>query len=171
MRYKKLQFFIYKLSAYLYLFKSLKFKNVIDSFKKIFDEKDNRDMNIESKLIILRNSFSILTNLLAEIDKSLSYVDKLKEQIKQGNIDNEDKIRELYVYDYLINSIMEVRELWELLMKMTNEYLKLQIRNDQFAYYFEVQQKLYFIHKYVLSIEILSDRKIVKNTKGEYLIK
>lgn len=168
MKYKKLQFFIYKLSASLYLFRSFKFKNVIDSFKIIFEEKDSRDMNIESKLISLKSSFNILTKLLVEIDQSLGFFNKLREQIEQGTIDSEEKFRELYVYDYLINSIREIRELWELLMKMTNEYLKMQIKNDQFVYYFEIQQKLFCIHKYVLSIEIITDKKSINKKSKNY---
>lgn len=153
------------MSAVLYLFKSLKFKNVVDAFKKVFEEKDERDMNLESKLLYLRSSFEIICKLLKEIDEKLSLVKNLKDQIKQGFIKDEERARELYVYDYLCDSINEVKELWELLMKMTYEYSKLQIKNDQFAYYFDVQQKLYCVHRYILSIDIIPNKNVI-NKEG-----
>lgn len=166
MKYKKISFFIFKMSAHLYLFRSLKFKNIIAAYKKILEENDDIGMNIESKLTLLQSSFNIINVLLKSIDKSLGFTDKLKEQIKQSIIDNEEKQRELYIYDYIINSLLEIRELWEILMKITNEYLKLQIKNEQFAYYFEIQQKLHCIHRYVISIDIIPDNNLIKQLKN-----
>ncbi len=135
----------------------------MDAYKKIFEEKDSMDNNIEFKLLSLSNSFNILNKLITEIDKPLEYLKNLKEQINLKIITNEEKYSELYIYKYLISSIKQIRELWVLLMKMTFEYLKLQIKNNQFAYYFEVQQKLYCIHRYILSINILPEKNMETN--------
>jgi hypothetical protein len=157
MKYKKLTFFIYKLSGHLYLLRSLKFKDVIDTFNKIFNDSDEIGMNIELKLTKLKSSFSIISKLLNTIEESLSYLDKLKLQIENIGYKDEGIGRELYVYNYLINSIIEIKTLWEIIMKMTNQYLTIQLKNENFSYYFKMHEKLYCIHRYVNSLEIIPE--------------
>jgi hypothetical protein len=157
MKYKKLTFFIFKLSGHLFLLRSLKFKDVIDTFNKIFNDSDEIGMNIELKLTKLKSSFSIISKLLNTIDESLSYLDKLKTQIEKTGYNDVGIGRELYVYNYLINSIIEIKTLWEIIMKMTNQYLNMQIKNENFSYYFKIHEKLFCIHRYVNSLEIIPE--------------
>lgn len=157
MKYKKLTFFIFKLSGHLYLLRSLKFKDILNTYNKIFDDKDPMGMNIETKLTMLKASFSIISKLLLTINDSLSYLNKLKQQIENIGYKDEDTSRELYVYNFLINSIMEIKNLWEILMKMTNQYLTIQLKNENFGYYFKIQEKLFCIQRYVCSIRIIPE--------------
>jgi len=157
MKYKKLTFFIFKLSGHLYLLRSLKFKDVIECFNKIFNDNDEIGMNMELKLSLLKSSFSIISKLVNTIEESLSYLEKLKLQIEYIGYKDEEIGREVYVYDFLINSITEIKSLWKILMKMTNQYLNIQLKNDNFQYFFKIYEKLYCIHRYVTSIMIIPE--------------
>ena len=42
-------------------------------------------------------------------------------------------------------------------MKMTNQYLTIQLKNENFSYYFKMHEKLYCIHRYVNSLEIIPE--------------
>lgn len=168
MKYKKLTYFIFKLSGHLYLLRSLKFKDVMDTFKKIFNDADEIGMNIELKLSLLKSSFSVISKLINTIDESLSYLTKLKQQIENIGFKDQDISREIYIYNFLINSITEVKNMWEILMKMTNQYLAMQLKNENFSYYFKIQEKLYCIHRYITSIKIMPE-SILKKGKNFYI--
>ena len=153
------------MSSLFYLFKSFRFQNVLDSFNKVFETKNEKDMNIEARLHFVKNSFNILNTLLKSIDKFLSFTDNVDIQVKENLKDDEEISREMFIYKYINDSIREIRKLWDILMKMTYEYLKLQIKNDQFAYYFLIQEKLYCIHRYIVSINLVPEKILNENRK------
>lgn len=162
LKYKKIEYLVYKMSFHQHLLKSFHCVNLLNVLDFMFKDTDN----VEKKLYLLEKSFDSLNFLIEKTNANLKDISVVHSKLNKLNIlDDNTTEADKFIYKYVIESTFYVRDLWKILIQNVKELRKAKEKENAMEKVLENYKELHSIQMYLNSISL--SNIMIKNKKNK----
>lgn len=149
-KYKKIEMLCHKMSAHQFLLKSFRFENVLEALNFIMQ----KDENVEKKLYLIEKSFESLKLLIEKVNISLQGLEDTFGILGKLNFQNTDILVEKFIYKHIIESTIQIRDLWTLLISHVESHRIAKEKENQMLGVLDAYKEMHSIQMYLNSLSL-----------------